>query len=246
MRSLNILISNNGYPLSWVLAVSLHVAALATIFYLQSLPSQGIRIMERPTTIKSLFIDENPQLANQRIQDQRRVERERVVREREQQREAEEAARIAALERRLEIERQVLLDRERMLEWERERRREVREEQAEREEMIYEQAAAARSEFELVQSASALIEELVTAQWSRPPSARNGMRTVLRIEMLPTGRVTAVAMVESSGDAAFDRSAETAIRRAAPFSELQQLPIRLFNREFRTLVFTFEPEDMLN
>ena len=86
-------------------------------------------------------------------------------------------------------------------------------------------AEAARTEFELVQSATALIQQAVQETWSRPPSARNGMRAVLQIRMLPTGEVLDAVITQSSGDPAFDRSAENALypggafQRAAKFAD---------------------------
>ena len=103
----------------------------------------------------------------------------------------------------------------------------------------------ASTEFELVQSAIALIQQLVQENWSRPPSARNGMRAILQIRLLPTGELVSASITESSGDVAFDRSAENAVYRAAPFRELQTLPINLFNRNFRILSLIFQPEDLL-
>jgi colicin import membrane protein len=72
------------------------------------------------------------------------------------------------------------------------------------------------------------------------------MRTILQISMLPTGEVTDVTITQSSTDPAFDRAAETAVFRAAPFAELQSLPIRIFNDYFRSFSLTFQPEDLLN
>ena len=53
------------------------------------------------------------------------------------------------------------------------------------------------------------IANLVAENWSRPPSARNGMEVELMIELVPTGDVVGVTIVRSSGSAAFDRSAST-------------------------------------
>ena len=104
----------------------------------------------------------------------------------------------------------------------------------------------ARTEFELVQSATGLIQQVVQENWSRPPSARNGMRVLIKMSMLPTGEVIDVSITETSGDAAFDRAAETAVYRAAPFIELSVLPINIFNDNFRSLTLIFQPEDLLN
>jgi len=95
-------------------------------------------------------------------------------------------------------------------------------------------------------SYTTLIHDLVQQQWSRPPSARNGMVTVLRIRLVPTGEVIDVEVVQSSGDGAFDRAAVTAVNRVGTIRELQGMDPQLFNRNFRTLLLTFRPEDLLN
>jgi colicin import membrane protein len=129
-----------------------------------------------------------------------------------------------------------------------EQRRLQEEAERRRQQEVSEVAAvnAARNEFELVQSATALIQQAVQQVWNRPPSARNGMRAVLQIRMLPTGELVEARITDSSGDPAFDRSAENAVYSAAPFTELQRLPINIFNGSFRTLSLIFQPEDLLN
>ncbi len=107
-------------------------------------------------------------------------------------------------------------------------------------------AELATSECEMVQSGTAIIQQAVQSVWSRPPSARNGMRAILQIRMLPTGELIDALITQSSGDPAFDRSAENAVYSAAPFSELQALPINVFNANFRSLSLIFQPEDLLN
>ena len=107
-------------------------------------------------------------------------------------------------------------------------------------------AEVARTESELVMSYTAVIHDLVQQNWSRPPSARNGMEVVIRLQMVPTGDVLKVEIVRSSGDPAFDRAAESAVFRVGQFRELQGMPINLFNNNFRSLLLTFRPEDLLN
>jgi colicin import membrane protein len=87
------------------------------------------------------------------------------------------------------------------------------------------------------------IYQAVKNNWSRPPSARNGMETTLLVELVPTGDVVNVTIVKSSGDAAFDRSAEAAVRSARRF----QVPPEsdLFERYFRRFTLLFRPEDLL-
>ena len=72
------------------------------------------------------------------------------------------------------------------------------------------------------------------------------MVVVLRITMVPTGDVLDVAIVQSSGDFAFDRAAESAVLKVRRFTELQGMPTRLFDRNFRSFLLTFRPQDLLN
>ena len=269
------LVIYNGYPLSVVVAVVFHSFILVFLIWLQSNASMDSLELVQPTIIRALIIDENPQVRNERIQQRQRleqIEQERIVREEQQRQLEEEAVRQAELERQLEEaerDRQVLIEREelerqRLFELERQREREQQEleEQRQRElvdaesrrqeeaDMRRQQEAsaaqAARTEFELVQSATAIIQMAVQQVWNRPPSARNGMRAILQISMLPTGELLDARITESSGDTAFDRSAENAVYSAAPFTELQSLPINVFNTNFRTLSLIFQPEDLLN
>ena len=112
---------------------------------------------------------------------------------------------------------------------------------AEEEAQVAEATATAQ---ELAASYSALIAQTVTNYWCRPPSARNGMEALLQIQLVPTGEVVSVRILQSSGDAAFDRSAENAVQKAGSFPELQNLPPREFEKTFRRFRLLFTPEDL--
>jgi colicin import membrane protein len=88
------------------------------------------------------------------------------------------------------------------------------------------------------------IRRRVEENWSRPPSARNGMKVDLRIQLVPTGTVVNVAILNSSGNAAFDRSAIRAVERIGQFSEIKTMPARIFEREFRQFTLLFQPQDL--
>ena len=105
------------------------------------------------------------------------------------------------------------------------------------------QLMQAGQSLELIQSYQAQIYDLVRKNWSRPPSARNGMQARFVVELIPTGDVLSVALVDSSSNGAFDRSAEQAIRRARRFDVPQD--IALFEANFRRFYFLFRPEDLL-
>ena len=218
--------------------------------------------------------NERKRLERQQQQQQQRVREQddarraaEAERQRQEQQQAEaqaqeqrQARELASLRQRQEQERlnAEQLQREKVQREENERRqRELaeaqrqqeirdRERRRQQEEADAASAEVASSEFEMVQSGTALIQQLVQEQWSRPPSARNGMRAILQIRMLPTGDLVDATITQSSGDPAFDRSAENAVYRAAPFRELQTLPINVFNENFRVLSLVFQPEDLLN
>ncbi|TXH85828.1 MAG: cell envelope integrity protein TolA [Pseudomonas sp.] len=88
-----------------------------------------------------------------------------------------------------------------------------------------------------------LIRQLVSQNWSRPPSARNGMTVVVQINMLPDGTITNATVARSSGDAAFDSSAVTAVRNVGKVVEMQGLSPSEFN-PYRSFKMTFTPEDL--
>ncbi|NJN51949.1 MAG: cell envelope integrity protein TolA, partial [Gammaproteobacteria bacterium] len=87
------------------------------------------------------------------------------------------------------------------------------------------------------------IYQLIVANWSRPPSARNGMEARLIVELVPTGDVVGVTLVKGSGNEAFDRSAEQAIRKAGKFDVPKEPEV--FETYFRRLPVLFKPEDLL-
>ena len=68
----------------------------------------------------------------------------------------------------------------------------------------------------------------------------DGLSCTLRITLIPGGEVSKVEIVQSSGNATFDRQAETAVRKAAP------LPVPLDPRLFakmRNISFVFDPQN---
>jgi colicin import membrane protein len=189
--------------------------------------------------------EQEQQASEQRQQEQERLqaEQQRVAqekRQREQQREAEQQR--TQQQREAEQQRQ----RELVAEQERQRQEQAQAQAQARAQQEADARELAETEVELVMAYSAVIHDLVQQYWSRPPSARNGMVVVLRIRMVPTGDVLDVEIVQSSGDFAFDRAAESAVLKVNRFTELQGMDRRLFDRNFRTFLLTFRPQDLLN
>ena len=62
--------------------------------------------------------------------------------------------------------------------------------------------------------------------------------------MVPTGYVTDVKVAKSSGNIAFDRSAIQAVKKIERFSEVKDIPPRIFEQYFRTFKLSFNPKDL--
>ena len=209
-------------------------------------------------------------LEQERVADQQRrqqAQRDELARqERERAESAERAERLARQER----ERQQTLEREQRQQRERQeasrqeeiarqraaeddvRRREqerLAQQQAEREAATRAaqeaQANQTASENLLVAEYAGIIKRVISQNWQIPPSARNGMMTEVRLQLVPTGEVVAVNIIQSSGNDVFDRSVLQAVERADRFSELQDLDNAVFERNFRTFTLVFRPEDLL-
>ena len=135
---------------------------------------------------------------------------------------AEEAQRRAEAERRLRaIEEEAT-------------RRALQDEAADIEQRLSEQAAMT-----YVQA----IRRAISREWTRPPSARNGMVARLMLHLAPTGELLSVELVTSSGNVHYDRSVERAIRKVRRFEVPKER--RLFEAEFRQFTILFRPEDLL-
>lgn len=88
----------------------------------------------------------------------------------------------------------------------------------------------------------AQIQADIIQNWSRPPSARNGMEVLLKVFLVPTGEVVDVTLLTSSGNDSFDRSALLAVSKASRF-QVPGDPIQ-FERNFREFEVLFRPEDL--
>jgi colicin import membrane protein len=86
------------------------------------------------------------------------------------------------------------------------------------------------------------IQREIIQNWSRPPSARNGMQALLKVHLVPTGEVVKVDLLTSSGNDAFDRSAISAVQKAQRF--IVPPDASQFERNFREFEVLFRPEDL--
>ena len=82
-----------------------------------------------------------------------------------------------------------------------------------------------------------MIRSKITRNWRRPPGTVPGLQVTLRVKLFPGGGVADVRVARSSGDPAYDSSAQEALQAADP------LPVpsgKAFDR-FRTLNLKFSP-----
>lgn len=84
-----------------------------------------------------------------------------------------------------------------------------------------------------------LIKQKVDRNWLRPQNARDGLSCWLQVRLSPGGEVLVARVTQSSGDVAFDRSAEAAVYKASPLPVPQDAS--LFDEKFREFKFYFNP-----
>lgn len=181
-----------------------------------------------------------------RAAQQRERDRQRRAAEQQRQRELAQKQKAEQEKKQREKQEQERIAREKA---EADRKRQEQEIQQRREQelsdMMAQEDALLQSEedAELANSYSDVIYSKVYQNWSYPPSTRKGMRCEVSVTIVPTGRVVNVTLKKSSGNAAFDRSAEQAVRKAEQFPELKDLPASVFEQYFRNIVLIFEPQD---
>jgi colicin import membrane protein len=193
--------------------------------------------------------------AERQKQDAERKRQAKLKKEREAKeamRKAEEK-RLAALEAKRKAEakhkaeeearRKAELERKRKAELEAKRRAEAKRKaeaaaQAERERALQDQLAAEQNSREIDRYV-AVIKQQIERNWLKPGQAAKGLACIVQVRLIPGGDVIpgGVSIVSSSGNAAFDRSVETAVYKAAPL----QVPSGPLFESFRTLRLKFKP-----
>ncbi len=168
------------------------------------------------------------------LEKKRRAEEKRLA-EAEKKRKADEARRRAEEEKRKQAEAEARRRAEAKRKAEAEARARAAEKKA-REEALQAQLAAEQDARERDRYVAA-IKQQIENNWLRPPSARTNLRCTLRVRLIPGGDVIAVSVVNGSGNAAFDRSVETAVRKAAPLP----VPSGGLFESFRDLTLVFDP-----
>lgn len=231
-----------SYSTGALFSIVLHVAVLAAL--LANWESDSKKVIIQPQYIEAKIVELAPKKKPVAKPPKPRVDRAAKKREQDKRRAAEkkkaEAKRLAALKEKQRADR----EREK-LEQQRAEAERKRIETEFAETLAQEQADISAQEDERVaNSFMQLIRQRLSDNWSRPPSARRDMETLLEIRLVPTGRIVGVTVVKSSGDIAFDRSVEQAAFKAEQFEEIEQLEPRLFEKHFRIVKVAFSPQDL--
>ena len=102
-------------------------------------------------------------------------------------------------------------------------------------------------EGELASTYADLITALISNNWTRPLSARNGMQATIQIMTTPTGEIVGHQIIKGSGDHAFDLSVTRAVTRLGKIEELAKLAredMGAYEKNFRRFTINFSPQDL--
>ena len=240
------------YLISFLLATLVHVLVVGLLMKNWSVEQPTEQRNDQAYYIQATVVGENPYTVKKR-------ELESQAEQRRQKRDAQtrKAARLRKKAEKLEEEREAREAHNRLVELERLRTLQeakiVREEERDaqpRFELPKDVAGSRRednsrlavTDDEKAQAYVAQIQRDIIQNWSRPPSARNGMQALLKVFLVPTGEIVDVVVQESSGNNAFDRSAMLAVNKTERF--LVPSEARQFERNFREFTILFRPMDL--
>jgi colicin import membrane protein len=244
-----------SYSVAILLSLMLHLGLVGALFV--DWQPETKRVIVQPQYIEAKLVELAPKKKAQVLKPKAAPKKPRVDLAKKKREEKKRLAKVAAQKKAAEKKR---LEQERLTQAERERKEQERlealrrqQQEAERlrketefsEVLAAEEALiSAQADEQTANSYRQLIQQRLSENWSRPPIARLGMETVIRIRLVPTGRVVGVTILKSSGDTAFDRSVEQAALKAEQFAELQAMEPALFEKKFRQVDVAFSPEDL--
>jgi len=241
--------SGTSYILPFILASLLHGVVVTAMVVKWQDESFDTIVADDFLYLDAMLVEKNPYQEKQKEQQRDRNKKktvdkkalQSVIAEPDEKKDESEQEQIDA--QRLAMEAELAKELERSKKLERERLERKRQEQSLSLAILEEQEyRRAITDDEKAQAYVAQIRRDIVKNWSRPPSARNGMEAILKVFLAPTGEVVSVAVVDSSGSEAFDRSATLAVQKAERF--LVPIDARQFERNFREFTVLFRPEDL--
>ena len=244
-----------SYSVAVLVSLALHLGLLAILFV--GWEPETTRVMIQPQYIEAKLVELAPKkvaqakakpkadIAKQKREAKKR--KDKLAAQKKAQEKKREQERIAALSEKKRLEALRLAEEQRL----RDEQEAAKEAERKRVETEFAEAVAAeqadinaQEDERVANSYRQLIQQRLSENWSRPPSARLGMEALIRIRLVPTGRIVGVTILTSSGDTAFDRSVEQAALKVEQFVELQGMKSDLFERKFRQVDVAFSPEDL--
>lgn len=195
-------------------------------------------------------VDKSKQIAEQKLAEEKaiRIKQEEEKKRLEEKRKADEKKK---LEEQKKQEEQKRLAEEKKLAEEKEAKRqsEIKARQAEIQKKLQEAAKQlAASDAQTARDTDRLKAELVeviSQQWSRPLGIDKKLSVVIELIILSSGELSGIKVLQSSGNAAFDRSAVQAAKLASPFTMFLKYPPEVRSSS-RTTVIKFTPDDLFN
>lgn len=196
---------------------------------------EALKAKQQAEKKRLLDIENKRKLAEQtRIQEKARIKAEEKKRKAEEaKRRAEENKKKAEAKKKEEARKRAEAEKRKKAEAERKRKAQQDAERKRLQDELQQSLAAEQNSREIALFSSALREK-VTRNWLRPPGTGAGLRCKLRVRVSTSGTVLGVQVVQSSGNPAFDRSAESAVYQSDP---LPQPPAGI-----RELDFYFDPD----
>ena len=81
----------------------------------------------------------------------------------------------------------------------------------------------------------------IESAWMKPRNIPDGLVANLRLRIRPSGRISAVDLIKSSGNLRFDNSSMQAVRRVETFNFFNSMPKSIYENEFKTIAISFNP-----
>ena len=85
------------------------------------------------------------------------------------------------------------------------------------------------------------IIQTIENAWMKPRNIPEGLVANLRLNIQPTGRISRVDLLKSSGNIRFDNSALQAVRRVETLNFFNEMPAGLYSKEFKRIAVSFKP-----
>ncbi len=239
--------SLTAYTVATVLSLILH--GLVIFSLLVNWQPESKKTLIQPQYIKAELVEltaktkPSPSVSTPVDQRAKREAEKKAQAKREAEKKRAQAKREAELreQRRIEAEKQRRIEQEKQRQAQERAQREAEFAEAlEREQALL----AAQEDEKVANSYMQLIQQRLSENWSRPPSARLGMQVSIELRLVPTGRIVGVTIIESSGDRAFDQAAQQAAFKADQFKEIQGMDSAIFEKYFRKVKVVFSPEDL--